>query len=172
MTARRSAAGEIPIEQAPLWVLAIVALLLAVVAYPAFVGILDGLGAWHGEKLRTAVAAAVLGLGVVACLATRKPWKRPRGTEPATSVRGSCASRVGSEESSSTPTCCTGSSCSPARDRRPTIGRRCFSACCSRGFRGCWRGWIAGSAARRPRSEDAALEGGSVLQYDLEEDRR
>jgi hypothetical protein len=82
MPERRSAAGEIPIEQAPLWVLAIVALLLALVAYPAFVGILEGLGSWHGERLRTAVAAAVLGLVVVAGLATRKPWKRPRGTEP------------------------------------------------------------------------------------------
>src|SRR5260370_20431055 len=82
MSERRSAAGEIPIEQAPLWVLAIAALLLALVAYPAFVGILDGLGAWHGEKVRTAVAAAVLGLVVVAGLATRQPWKRPRGTEP------------------------------------------------------------------------------------------
>src|SRR5258708_34586231 len=81
MPERRSAAGEIPIEQAPLWVLAIAALLLAAVAYPAFVGILDGLGAWHGERLRTAVAAAVLGFVVVAGLATRKPWKRPHGTE-------------------------------------------------------------------------------------------
>jgi len=82
MPERRSATGEIPIEQAPLWVLAMVALLLALVAYPAFVGILDGLGAWHGEKLRTAIAAAVLGLVVTAGLATRKPWRRPRNTEP------------------------------------------------------------------------------------------
>ena len=81
MPVRRSAAGEIPIEQAPLWVLAIAALLLALVAYPALVGILDGFGAWHGEKLRTAVTAAVIGIVVVAGLATRKPWKRPRGTE-------------------------------------------------------------------------------------------
>jgi hypothetical protein len=81
MPERRSIAGEIPIEQAPLWVLAIAALLLALVSYPALVGILDGIGAWHGEKLRTAVAATVLGLVVIAGLATRKPWKRPRGTE-------------------------------------------------------------------------------------------
>jgi len=82
MPERRSAARAIPIEQAPLWVLAIAALLLALVAYPAFVGILDGLGAWHGERLRTAVAAAILAFIVVAGLATRKPWKRPHGTEP------------------------------------------------------------------------------------------
>ncbi len=82
MPERRTVAGEIPIEQAPLWVLAMVALLVALVAYPALVGILDGLGAWHGEKAGTAAAAAVLALGVVAGLATRKPWKRPRGTEP------------------------------------------------------------------------------------------
>src|SRR5260370_35323663 len=82
MSERRSAAGEIPIEQAPLWVLAIAALLLALVAYPALVGILDGFGAWHGEKGRTAVAAAVLGVVVIGGLATRKPWQRPRGKEP------------------------------------------------------------------------------------------
>jgi membrane protease YdiL (CAAX protease family) len=65
-----------PIEEAPLWALAIFAALLWLVAFPALAGLLAGWGAWHGQRLAVALAALVLSVLVVAALATRKPWRR------------------------------------------------------------------------------------------------
>lgn len=57
--------------------LAILAVLLWLVAWPAVVGLLHGFGAWHGERLGPGLGAAALSLLVVIGLATRKPWRRP-----------------------------------------------------------------------------------------------
>ena len=65
-----------PIEEAPLWALAIFAALLWLVAFPALAGLLAGWGAWHGQRPAVALAALVLSVLVVAALATRKPWRR------------------------------------------------------------------------------------------------
>jgi hypothetical protein len=65
-----------PIEEAPPWALAILAALLWLVAFPALAGLLAAWGAWHGQRLLVAGAAAVLAIVVVAGLATRKPWRR------------------------------------------------------------------------------------------------
>lgn len=65
-----------PIEEAPRWVLAIFAALLWLVAFPALAGLLAAWGAWHGQRLAVAAAAAVLAAVVVIGLATRKPWRR------------------------------------------------------------------------------------------------
>ena len=66
----------IPIEQAPLWVLAIATALLWLVAFPAVVGLLHGFGVWNGERAEPALIAAVLAVGIILGLATRKPWRR------------------------------------------------------------------------------------------------
>ncbi len=69
-----------PIEQAPWWALAIFAVILWLVAFPAVIGILHGLRLWHGERLWPALGAGALSVALVVGLATRKPWKRP--TQP------------------------------------------------------------------------------------------
>jgi hypothetical protein len=61
-------------------VLAIFAVILWLVAFPAVIGILHGLRLWHGERLWPALGAAALSVAMVIGLATRKPWKRP--TQP------------------------------------------------------------------------------------------
>lgn len=71
---RRS--GGTPIEEAPLWALAIFTLLLWLIAFPAVVGLLAGLGLWHGRPLPAALAALALAVVVTAGAATRRPWRR------------------------------------------------------------------------------------------------
>ena len=65
-----------PIEEAPLWALAIFTALLWLVAFPALAGLLAGWGAWRGQHLPVALAALALAAIVVTGLATRKPWRR------------------------------------------------------------------------------------------------
>lgn len=65
-----------PIEEAPLWALAIFAALLWLIAFPALAGLLAAWGAWRGQVATVALAALVLAVVVVAGLATRKPWRR------------------------------------------------------------------------------------------------
>jgi MFS family permease len=72
--------GGTPVEEAPWWALAIFALLLALVAFPAVVGLLAGLGRWHGQHGAAAAGALAVALAIVAAVATRRPWRR----EPAT----------------------------------------------------------------------------------------
>lgn len=68
--------GGTPIEEAPLWALAIFTALLWLIAFPAVVGLLAGLGLWHGRLLPAALAALALAVLVTAGAATRKPWRR------------------------------------------------------------------------------------------------
>lgn len=65
-----------PIEEAPLWALAVFAALLWLIAFPALAGLLAGWGAWRGQRLQVALAALALAVVVVGGLATRKPWRR------------------------------------------------------------------------------------------------
>ena len=76
--ARRRHSGGMPIEEAPFWVLAIFAAILWLVTFPALVGVLAGAGAWHGQRLLVGLAAAAVAALVVAGLATRPRWQRPR----------------------------------------------------------------------------------------------
>lgn len=66
-----------PIEEAPLWVLAIFTLVLWLITFPAIVGALAGWGWWRGAKLPAAGAALAIDLLLVAGLASRKRWRRP-----------------------------------------------------------------------------------------------
>ncbi|HXT20984.1 MAG TPA: hypothetical protein VN811_08110 [Thermoanaerobaculia bacterium] len=70
-----------PIEEAPIWVLAIFTVILWLITFPAVVGLLAGWGKWNGAKLPAALAALGIALVLVIGLATRKPWRRPRPTD-------------------------------------------------------------------------------------------
>jgi hypothetical protein len=80
---RRVATGSdgTPIEEAPLWILAILTGIFWLVAFPAVVGLLAGWGYWRGDKLPAALAAFVVAVLLVVGLATRKPWRRPRSDD-------------------------------------------------------------------------------------------
>lgn len=71
---RRS--GGTPVEEAPLWLLPILVLVLWLVAFPALVGLIDGLFGYHGQWRQLAVAAAAISALIVAGVAFRPPWKR------------------------------------------------------------------------------------------------
>ena len=71
-----------PIEEAPLWVLAIFTAILWLITFPAIVGLLAGWGLWRGDKLQPALAALAIAVLLVVALATRKPWRRPTPADP------------------------------------------------------------------------------------------
>jgi hypothetical protein len=79
---RRPPGGGTPIEEAPLWILAIFAFFFWLMTFPAVVGLLAIWGYWHGAKLPAALAALAIAVVVVAGLATRHPWRRPTATDP------------------------------------------------------------------------------------------
>ena len=56
--------------------LAILTLVLALVAFPAVVGLLAGLGRWRGDVLAAALAALAVAGAIVALTATPRPWRR------------------------------------------------------------------------------------------------
>lgn len=75
--------GGTPIEEAPLWALAILAALLALVFFPALVGLAEGAGVTSaGRRGLFALAAALIALLVVAGNATQKPWRRASRAQP------------------------------------------------------------------------------------------
>jgi hypothetical protein len=74
--------GGTPVEEAPLWALAILAIVLWLVLFPALVGLLNGLRLVSGGGWTVAAAAAAISLLLVAGLAGQKPWKRPTPAEP------------------------------------------------------------------------------------------
>jgi hypothetical protein len=69
-----------PIEDAPLWVRAILVALFWLIAFPAVVGLLAVWGLWHGNVLRTALWALALAVTIVAAMSARR-WKRPARTD-------------------------------------------------------------------------------------------
>ena len=73
-----AATGGTPIEEAPLWMLAILTGIFWLMAFPAVVGLLAGWGYWRGDKLSAALAALGVAVLLVVGLKTRKPWRRPR----------------------------------------------------------------------------------------------
>jgi hypothetical protein len=68
----------IPIEEAPLWMLAILSVLLWLFFFPALVGFLDGAGLFDGNLHAAAAWAFAIVAVLVIGLATRKPWRRPK----------------------------------------------------------------------------------------------
>lgn len=60
-----------------MWSLVLFAFLLWLVAFPALVGLLAGLGLWSGQRLEAALAALAVALVVVTGSALREPWRRP-----------------------------------------------------------------------------------------------
>lgn len=69
-----------PIEEAPFWVLAILAVLLWLICFPALVGLLGGFNQQVGRGT-VALAAAAVAILVVAGVATRRPWRRRPPTD-------------------------------------------------------------------------------------------
>jgi hypothetical protein len=74
--------GGTPIEEAPVWALALFALLLWLVVFPALVGLLNGFRLIAGGGWTVAAAAGAITLLLVVGLARRKRWRRPSGGEP------------------------------------------------------------------------------------------
>jgi hypothetical protein len=74
--------GGTPIEEAPLWALAILAILLWLVAFPASVGLLDGIGLRDVPPARLALGAAAITVLLVAGLRLQKSWRRATGRAP------------------------------------------------------------------------------------------
>ena len=72
-----------PVEEAPLWVLAILGAVLTLVCFPALVGIAEVCGfSTFGHRRDFALGAAALALLLVAGLALQKPWRRPERPGP------------------------------------------------------------------------------------------
>ncbi|MDX1500731.1 MAG: hypothetical protein R3325_00090 [Thermoanaerobaculia bacterium] len=68
--------GGTPIEEAPLWVLSILFLLLWLIAFPALVGLANGVGLVRGGVATLAAAAAVVSFLLVLGLARLPRWRR------------------------------------------------------------------------------------------------
>lgn len=74
--------GGTPIEEAPVWALALLAVVLWLVVFPALVGLLNGLDVVAGGGWTIAAAAAAITLAFVVGMARQKPWRRPRPGDP------------------------------------------------------------------------------------------
>lgn len=72
-----------PIEEAPLWALAIFAAVLWPIVFAALVGVLNGLRLVAGGGWTVAGVALAITVVVVAGLATQKRWQRPGPRNPA-----------------------------------------------------------------------------------------
>ncbi len=75
------AIGGTPIEEAPLWALALLVALLWLVVFPALVGLVNGLRPATGGGAGLAVAAFAVSLLLVVGLARQRPWRRRREAE-------------------------------------------------------------------------------------------
>ncbi len=68
-----------PIEEAPVWALAILVALFALIFFPALVGLAESFGAdTRGHRLELAAGAAALALFLVVGLARQRRWRRAR----------------------------------------------------------------------------------------------
>ena len=74
--------GGTPIEEAPVWALALLAVVLWLVGFLALVGLLNGLDVVAGGGWALAAAAAAMSLIFVVGMARQKPWRRPRPGGP------------------------------------------------------------------------------------------
>jgi hypothetical protein len=77
-------ADGIPIEEAPLWVLAILTVVFWLVVFPALVGLLNGFELVTGGGWGVAAAAGAISLLLVVGLARQKRWERPNPRHPST----------------------------------------------------------------------------------------
>jgi hypothetical protein len=75
--------GGTPVEEAPIWALGVLAVVLWLVAFPAMVGLLNGFELAEGAGWRIAGASAAFSLLLVFGLARQKPWRRARTGGPA-----------------------------------------------------------------------------------------
>lgn len=73
------ASDGMPIEEAPIWALAILVALFALIFFPALVGLAESFGAdTRGHRLEVAAGAAALALFLVVGLARQRRWRRAR----------------------------------------------------------------------------------------------
>lgn len=86
MSRKMRRVGGTPIEEAPIWALAILAVVLWLVVFPALVGFLNGFELIAGGGWTVAAAAAAISLLLVAGLARQKRWRRPGPGGPAAEV--------------------------------------------------------------------------------------
>jgi len=75
--------GGTPIEEAPVWALGILTVLLWLIVFPALVGFLNGFRLIVGGGWTVAAAAGVISVLLVVGLARQKRWRRPRPGEAA-----------------------------------------------------------------------------------------
>lgn len=78
--------GGTPIEEAPVWVLAILAFVLWLLVFPALVGFLNGFRLVAGGGWTLAATAAAISLLLVVGLARQKPWRRSSPEDPAVEI--------------------------------------------------------------------------------------
>lgn len=86
MSRRLRPAGGTPIEEAPVWVLALLVALLWPIVFFALVGFLNGFGLLAGGGWTVAAAAGAVALLLVVGLARRKRWPRPTPEDPSAVV--------------------------------------------------------------------------------------
>jgi hypothetical protein len=82
----KQATGGTPIEEAPVWALAILTVVFWLVAFPALVGLLNGFRLVAGGGWTVAAAAGVASLLLVVGLARQKRWRRPTSEAPVAAV--------------------------------------------------------------------------------------
>lgn len=78
--------GGTPIEEAPIWALGILTLVLWLVVFPGLVGFLNGFHLLAGGGWTLAAASGVICILMVVGLARQRPWKRPSAGEPSSGV--------------------------------------------------------------------------------------
>lgn len=75
--------GGTPIEEAPLWALAILTTILALIFFPALIGLAESFGLdTRGRRLEIAGAAAAIALLLVSGLARQRRWRRAAVAHP------------------------------------------------------------------------------------------
>src|SRR5688500_14071548 len=84
---KSSASNGTLIEDAPLWMLCIVAVLIAAAAFPGVVGLQDSFFGWDGTLAVSLEIAGAISILITAIMATRKSWRRDKPKEKPTSAR-------------------------------------------------------------------------------------
>ena len=76
-----------PIEDAPFWILCIIAIAITLAAFPGVVGFQDSFFGWDGNWLLSIGVAAAIGILFTSIMATRKSWRRDKPKEKPISAR-------------------------------------------------------------------------------------